>query len=109
MLDNFMASNELDANGNPSGGSVRGKGLEINWQDGPLGRGEGRIQANGAFVETVIASGKQRLEFYQVANGGKFNCVENARAIKYLDLALDILNHRTKAREARSVEGTHEV
>jgi hypothetical protein len=65
------------------------------------------MEPNGAFVETVIAAAKQRLVFYQTANNGKFKCDENELAIFSLSLALQRLDQRTKAREARDVEGTH--
>jgi hypothetical protein len=107
MLAKFAAMNYVDENGNPSGGSVQGKGLDIRWQNGPLGRGEQRQESNGAFVETVIAAAKQRIEFYQTASDGKFACEENASAITALAIALEALNTRTAAREARGVEGTH--
>ncbi|TDI97078.1 MAG: hypothetical protein E2O29_01810 [Deltaproteobacteria bacterium] len=81
----------------------------MNWQDGPLGRGTERQEPNGAFVETVISAAKQRIEFYQKANDGKFKCPENAMAIIKLEEALHWLDHRTKEREERSVEGTHTV
>lgn len=109
MLGKFDAVNTVDENGNPTGGDVTGVGLEILWQDGPLGRGADRQDPNGAFVETVIAAAKQRLEFYQTASGGRFACAENAIAIDYLREALVILNARTANREARQVEGTHAV
>lgn len=109
MLDKFdRVENRLDEHGNPSGGVVEGTGLWIAWQDGPLGRGEDRQEPNGAFVETVIAAAKQRIEFYQTAANGRFACRENALAITKLDEALHWLNDRTQAREARGVEGTHE-
>ncbi len=107
MLGEFDASNTVDDNGNPTGGTVSGVGLEITWQSGPLGRDGDRKEPNGAFVETVIAAAKQRLEFYQIANNGKFECIENATAIIYLDDALRALHARTIKREARAVEGTH--
>lgn len=106
MLDTFKAFNNVDDNGNPAGGVVEGVGLSIVWQNGPLGRGEDRKEPNGAFVETVIAAAKQRIEFYQAS---KFNCRENALAITKLEEALHWLNHRTAAREARAVEGTHTI
>jgi hypothetical protein len=81
-------------------------GLLINWQNGPLGRGEDRREPNGAFVETVIDAAKQRLEFYQQS---RFACEENKAAISYLEAALEILNARTLKREKRNVEGLHEV
>ena len=104
MLDKFEATNNNDANGNPAGGTVSGVGISISWQNGPLGRGEDRILPNGAFVETVIAAALQRIQYYQ---DSKFKCRENALAITKLEEALHWLNHRTAAREARQVEGTH--
>lgn len=53
MLGTFWHENRVDADGNPAGGSLSGKGLSIEWQDGPLGRGADRKEPNGAFVETV--------------------------------------------------------
>ncbi len=76
------------------------------WQDGPLGRGEDRKEPNWAFVETVIAVARGRLNFYQKS---KFACVDNETAIEYLEAALEVLNKRTKDRETRKVEGTHAV
>ncbi len=107
MIDKFEATNNLDENGNPTGGHVRGIGLAIEWQNGPLGRGEERTYPNGAFVETVLDAVKQRIEFYQEASGWKFACRENAIAITKVQEALFWLDHRTKARESRQVEGTH--
>ena len=107
MLDKFDAENTVDNDGNPAGGHVSGIGLEIQWQEGPLGRGEDRKEPNGAFVETVLAAVKQRLEFYQEAAGGKFKCRENGEAIARIDEALLVLDMRTKNREGRQVEGTH--
>lgn len=107
MLDNFTAENKTDENGNPGGGEVRGTGLSIDWQNGPLGRGDSRLLPNGAFVETVISAVVQRIQFYQTASEGKFSCRENAIAITKLEEALLWLNKRTADREARQVEGTN--
>lgn len=107
MMQAIEAVNNLDTNGNPTGGHVSGPGIAVTWQSGPLGRGQERKEPNGAFVEGVIAAALQRLEFYQTASGGKFKCRENALAITKLEEALHWLDHRTKAREARQVEGTH--
>lgn len=104
MQDKFESKNFLDADGNPAGGDVTGVGISIAWQNGPLGRGAEREAPNGAFVETVIAAAKQRIEFYQ---DGKFKCRENALAITKLEEALHWLHHRTAERERREVEGTH--
>lgn len=105
MMQDFKAENHTD-NGNPAGGFVEGMGLRIDWQNGPLGRGEGRKPANGAFVETVLAATKQRIEYYQ---DSPFKCDDNQCAIEAIEKALAYLNNRTKAREAREVEGTHQV
>lgn len=99
-------ANHLDDDGNPAGGYVDGVGLHIEWQDGPLGRGEDRLEPNGAFVETVIGAAKQRIEHYQET---KFACKENATAIDALNNALTALRLRTSDREHRDVEGTHTV
>lgn len=104
MLGEYSATNLKNEEGAPTGGGVRGTGLWIDWQHGPLGRGEERKEPNGAFVETVIAAAKQRLEFYQESD---FACQENADAIESLDEALRDLDSRTKSREEREVEGTH--
>lgn len=105
MQQPIEAINNLDAEGRPAGGYVEAIGLRIDWQDGPLGRGEDRIEPNGAFVETVIAAALQRIEFY---NEGQFRCRENSLAITKLEEALHWLHHRTARREAANVEGTHE-
>jgi len=107
MLDEFDCQNTVNDDGNPTGGKVEGVGLDISWQDGPLGRGDDKAEPNGAFVETVLAGCKQRLQFYEVANGGKFSCDENKNAIEHIESALQWLEQRTKAREKREVEGTH--
>lgn len=106
MEDTFHYSNFNDENGNPAGGSVSGVGLSIEWQNGPLGRGEDRIAPNGAFIETVIAAVITRLEYYQAS---KFACRENALALTKLQEANHWLNHRTQARESKGIEGTHVV
>ena len=100
--------NHVDEEGNPAGGFVSGVGLEIDWQDGPLGRDELRVKPNGAFVETIISAAKQRIEWYQTVSERKFTCRENAMAITKLDEALMWLEARTNNREARKVEGTHQ-
>ncbi len=105
MLQEFTATNHNDEKGKPAGGGVLGVGLKIEWQNGPLGRGEERIEPNGAFVETVIAAAKQRIQYYQDAG---FACDENADAIFHLKEALSRLDCRTKSRESAGVEGTHE-
>ena len=105
MKQGFFDEHWCDANDNPAGGVTSGKGLTISWQNGPLGRGNARREANGAFVEDVIQAVRQRLEFYQTASGGKYACRENQQAIDFLTRAEDVLDARTREREARQVEG----
>jgi hypothetical protein len=107
LLGTFEAQNHVDANGNPSGGSAHSIGVIIEWQDGPLGSGADRKEPNGAFVETVIAIVKQRIEFYQSAKNGEFACPENAGAISGLNIALEFLDQRTGRRQKAGIEGTH--
>lgn len=95
-----------DAHDRPEGGQTFGQGFAIAWQRGPLGRDEQRIPANGAFVEDIIQAAIGRLEFYQAS---EFSCQENAAALDHLYSAAHVLDQRTKAREARGVEGTHKV
>ena len=94
-----------DENGMPTGGTTFGKGFAIGWQAGPLGRGTERQEPNGAFVEDIIAAAADRIAYYQ---GGKFACEENAAAWLHLQTALELLEERTRRREARQVEGTHQ-
>lgn len=106
MLQDFDATNHGDELGRPAGGTADGPGMHIEWQNGPLGRDGDRARPNGAFVETVIAAAKQRIEYYETT---EFSCPENRMALSYLNGALAELAQRTAAREARGVEGTHEV
>lgn len=105
MQQPFEAQNLLDEEGRPAGGYVQGVGLRIDWQNGPLGRGDDRQEPNGAFVETVIAAAIQRIEHY---NETQFRCRENSLAITKLEEAMHWLQHRTARREAEQTEGTHE-
>ena len=105
MQAKFEADNMNDGNGNPAGGYVSGTGIHIDWQNGPLGRGDQRQDPNGAFVETVIAAVIQRIQYYQTS---RFKCRENYLALVKLEQALHLLDSRTKRREGQDVEGTHE-
>jgi hypothetical protein len=99
-------THELDENGNPTGGTTTGEGINIRWQDGPLKVDGITKTPNGAFVEGVIKAAIGRLEFY---NDSKFKCRENSLAITKLQEALHWLNARTTDREQRGVEGTHGI
>jgi hypothetical protein len=97
----------VDHQGYPAGGDTSGRGFMIRWQDGPLAVDGVRKEPNGAFVEDIIAAAIGRIEFYQTTAGGRFACEENADALVALKEAALRLDDRTKAREARGVEGTH--
>ena len=56
-------------------------------------------------MEDVIAAVIDRIEFYQES---RFACRSNARALEKLKAALAELEARTKEREVRDVEGTHQ-
>lgn len=109
MRQGFNATNDCDEKGMPAGGTVEGNGILIRWQEGPLGRGEDRIEPNGAFVEDVLEAARQRIAYYQNVGGRQFSCRENALAITKIEEALLWLDKRTRDREARQVEGTHEA
>lgn len=104
MYQKITSTRELDEKNNPTGGTTIGTGIRIDWQRGPLGRGEERSEPNGAFVEGVILAAIERLQFFQES---QFKCRENAIAITKLEEALLWLGKRTADREARAVEGTH--
>lgn len=110
MRIGFKSSHWLSPEGNPTGGCTSGVGFTISWQNGPLGRfgTEERIEPNGAFVEDVLDAVRERIEFYQTASEGKFECQENALALTHIALALEALDSRTKRRVAAATEGTHE-
>lgn len=107
MKQAFEAKHNV-IDGLPAGGFASAVGIGISWQNGPLGRGEDRREPNGAFVETVIAIAKDRIEFYQEACGGRFACKENEEAAYHLHQALMALETRTMRRERAGTEGTHE-
>jgi len=93
-----------DDKGRPAGGTTQGRGFTIDWQNGPLQVDGQRLEPNGAFVEDVIAGALGRLQFYQQS---EFRCRENSLAITKLEEALHWLDHQTRDRQARGVEGTH--
>lgn len=117
MRQHVEFHNYVDGDGNPAGGFAVGTGIEITWQNGPLGSGEDRLEPNGAFVEDLIALCIERIRFYQtggvetppggIEHRGRFACRENALALTHLEEALLWLDKRTRDRQARGVEGTH--
>lgn len=92
-----------DSDGNPTGGVTTGTGFRIDWQHGPIGENA----RNGAMIEEVIEAVLDRLRFLNETNNRKFSCRENSLAITDLESAQNWLYRRTRAREARGVEGTN--
>jgi len=80
-----------------------GYGLtEVTFQKGPILENG----VNGCYNEDLIAMVIDRLESFQ---NSPYECSENAMAITKLKDALWWLRKRTELREARGVEGTHEI
>ena len=92
---NCKVENVIDVEGNPSGGTVLGVGLNIEWQNGPLGRDTDRKEPNGTFVETVISAVVKRIEFFQTATNGKFKLLD-ARDGSYVDYFSWIVDTRSE-------------
>ena len=97
--------NKLDRDGNPSGGYVRGIGIIIDWQEGPLEVDGQRVQQTGAMIEDILSALIARTEWL---NYNKFRCRENSLAITKMEEAMHWLNARTEDRIRRGVEGTHQ-
>ena len=76
--------------------------LPIKFQQGPILENG----VNGVTNEVLLAIVIDRLEGFQTS---KYACRENAIALTKLQEAFHWLEHRTKARGARGVEGTHKV
>jgi hypothetical protein len=74
------------------------KFAQIIFQKGPVNE-EG---VNGCFMEDLLSIVVDRLEGFQ---SGDFSCRENALALIKVQEALHWLNHRTKDRIERDVEG----
>jgi hypothetical protein len=104
FLEELTDDFRVDDAGTPTGGSTRGVGLKIDWQEGPLVRDGVMTEPNGARVEGVVTAALSRLRFYQTT---KFSCRENEQAILKLEEALLWLHHRSVGREQRGVKGTH--
>jgi hypothetical protein len=82
--------------------SSDGTGLLIPFQKGPINE----VGPNGITQEVLLAICIDRLQCFQ---NGPYKCRENAIALTHLEDAMHWLQHRTRARLARGVEGTHTV
>lgn len=105
MRSVIIEEHRSDENGNPAGGITQGRGFSIEWQNGPLAVDGVRREPSGAFVEDVIAAAIGRIEYYQES---RFHGIHNAVALGHLYAAAEVLAERTRDRESRGVEGTHQ-
>lgn len=76
--------------------------VSLPFQHGPIGE----VGVNGITNEVLLAIVADRLEGFQ---SGKYANQYNATALVHVHAALYSLESRTKEREARGVEGTHQV
>lgn len=79
-----------------------GLSIQINFQNGPIA--ESGI--NGISGEALLAIVIDRLQCFQ---SGDYKCRENAIALTKLEEAMHWLQHRTRERLARGVEGTSKI
>ena len=105
MRSAIEQQHNVDDHGRPAGGFTEGRGFRIDWQNGPLAVDGQRREPNGAFVEDVIAAAIGRIEHYQAS---EFHGLHNAVALGHLYAAAEALAERTRDREQRGVEGTHQ-
>lgn len=75
---------------------------QLNFQNGAINE----VGVNGITHEALLAILIDRLECFQK---GPYSCRENAIALTHLQDAQHWLQHRTRARMARGVEGTMAV
>jgi hypothetical protein len=76
-------------------------GIRLTFQNGPIAE----AGINGITQEVLLAICADRLRSFQ---NGAFACRENALALTKIEEAQHWLHHRTLARMARGVEGTHQ-
>lgn len=81
---------------------VPGWSQHVQFQNGPIAE----AGVNGTTHEVLLAIVADRLESFQA---GPYACDENAMALAHVREALHALLSRTRARQARGVEGTHQV
>lgn len=78
-----------------------GNGVDIRFQNGRIAE----VGINGLTHKALLAIIADRLRAFQA---GPYVCRENALALTKIEEAMHWLHHRTRARMARGVEGTHE-
>lgn len=91
----------FNAGNNPSNDSNPYIGIDILFQNGPIGE----VGVNGITHEALLEIVADRLRSFQA---GPYSCRENALALTKIEEAQHWLHHRTLKRMQRGVEGTHE-
>lgn len=82
-------------------GSPEGRSATLlRFQNGPINE----VGVNGITQEVLLAIVRDRLQCFQK---GEYACRENALALTKIEEAIHWLNHRTRERMDRGVEGTH--
>jgi hypothetical protein len=76
--------------------------IAVEFQHGPIGE----VGVNGITNEVLLVIVADRLRCFQAS---EYRCNQNALALRSVETALNWLEKRTREREARGVEGTHEV
>lgn len=79
-----------------------GRNCIISFQNGPVAE----AGVNGISQEALLAIVIDRLQCFQA---GPYKCRENAIALTHLEDAMHWLQHRTRERMARGVEGTSKI
>jgi hypothetical protein len=98
--NNGNASHEYDITAMSEAGCDYG--CMLSFQHGPIGT----TGINGITNEALLVIVADRLRGFQ---SSKYACVENAVALASVGKALEALELRTRNREGRGVEGSHEV
>lgn len=84
------------------GDEVQEQNTVLKFQNGPIKE----VGVNGLTDEALLAVLIDRLQGFQ---SGRYSCRENALALTKFEEGMHWLQHRTRQREARGVEGTHQV
>jgi hypothetical protein len=74
----------------------------IQFQNGPIQE----VGVNGTTQEVLLAILRDRLVSFQ---NGPYACDENDKALEAINVAIEALHSRTRARVDRGVEGTHTI
>jgi hypothetical protein len=85
----------------PDGSDAKGV-WDIQFQNGPINE----AGVNGLTHEALLAIVADRLRSFQA---GQYACRENALALTKIEEAQHWMHHRTLARMARGVEGSHKL